>query len=234
MLFRSVLYNPDTRSTRDLLGRIRIFGKTKGHKSGKRDPFRPEKPLARIDMTIAPSHCHVMVNTDGSATDNGWENAEAGISVWYADRSRWNIALKLEPHAGASASNLRAELGAILETLRQNKTDDLLIESDSLTSLRAICKDSNRYEDLNWNGVLNADLLKSILIKLRTRPAWTEFKWVKGHDEDNYGNSRADALADTGREQDGSIRPDNEVWVLEHPTLQDRARIQALDAKTHI
>ena len=36
-----------------------------------------------------------------------------------------------------TASNSRAELGAILEALRQNESDDR-IESDSLTSLRAI------------------------------------------------------------------------------------------------
>ena len=177
------------------------------------DPFLPEKLPARINTTIAPSHQQVTVNTDGSATKNGWENAKAGISVWYADGSRRHIALKLESHAGASTSNSRGEPGAILETLRQNKTDDLLIESDSLSSLRAICKDSIRYEDLDRNGVRNADLLKGILIKVRTRLALTEFKWVKGHDGDNYGNSRADALAHTRREQDASMRPDNEACV---------------------
>ena len=40
-----------------------------------------------------------------------------------------------------------------------------------------------------------------------------------------------DALADTRREQDETIRPDNEEWVQGHPTLQDGARIQALDTK---
>lgn len=94
-----------------------------------------------------------------------------------------------------------------------------------------LAKDSNRYEDLNWKGVLNADLLKGILIKLRTRPAKTEFKWVKGHDEGNYGNSRADALADTGREQGLAMRIDDKDWIEGHPALQDGARLQALDAK---
>ena len=139
--------------------------------------------------------------------------------------------MKLDPQGEVSTSNSRAELGAILETLRQNDRDNLIIESDSLTSLRAICKDSIEYEDLNWNGVLNADLLKGILSRLRTRPALTEFRWVKGHDEDNYGNSRADALADTGREQDAMMRIDDEEWIRGHLALQDRARIQALNAK---
>ena len=69
------------------------------------------------------------VNTDGSATDNRWENTKAWIGIWYTNGSRWNIALKLELHARASTSNSRAELGVILEMLRQNEMDDLLIES---------------------------------------------------------------------------------------------------------
>jgi len=227
----SVLYNPDTRTTHDILGGIRIFGKIQGHKSKKRDPYQLEKPPARIDNTTAPSHIQVTINTDGSVIHNGWENAKAGIGVWYADRSRRNIALKLASQEKRYASNSRAELGAILEALRQNETDDLIIESDLLSSLRAICKDSIKYEDLNWNGVLNADLLKNILIKLRTRQAQTEFKWVKGHDEENYGNDRADALADTGREQELMMRNENEEWIDRHPALQDGARLQALDAE---
>ena len=139
--------------------------------------------------------------------------------------------MKLDPRGEAYASNSRAELGAILEILRQNERDDLIIESDSLSSLRAICKDSIKYEDLNWNGIINADLLKGILIRLRARPALTEFRWVKGHNEDNYGNSRADALADTSREQDTTVRIDDKEWIEGHLALQDRARLQALNAK---
>ena len=92
------------------------------------------------------------------------------------------------------------------------------------------CTHSDKYEDLNWSGVLNADLLKSIIIKLRTRPAQTAFKWVKGHD-DNYGNDRADALADTGRDSNSPLRLDDDDWIDSHPALQDGARLQALEAK---
>ena len=38
-----VLYNPDTRSTHNLLGGIRIFGNIPGHKSRERDPFLRER-----------------------------------------------------------------------------------------------------------------------------------------------------------------------------------------------
>ena len=145
----SVLYNPDTRTTHDLLGRIRIFGKTQGHKSKKRDLFAPEKQLARVDIATELSLCQVTVNTDRSATNNGWEIAKAGIGIWYADGSRQNIVLKLDPRGEAYAPNSRVELGVVLETLRQNERDNLIIELDSLLSLRVICKDLIKYEDLN-------------------------------------------------------------------------------------
>jgi hypothetical protein len=61
------------------------------------------------------------------------------------------------------APNSRAELGVILEALRQNEMDDLEIATDSLTSLSTTCALSNRYEDLNWSGMQNADLLKGTL-----------------------------------------------------------------------
>ena len=164
-----------------------------------RNKTQPMKPPARINNLMIPSLCQITINTDGSAIKNGWENASAGIGVWYADGSRWNIALKLENQQNHPTSNSRVELSAILEALRQNEEEDLVIESDSLSSLRAICTDLVRYKDQGWYGIQNTDLLKGILIRLRTRPAQTEFRWVKGHDEEKYGNKRADALADTGR-----------------------------------
>jgi hypothetical protein len=80
-------------------------------------------------------------------------------------------------------------------------------------------------------GIQNSDLLKGILIRLRTRPATTEFRWVKGHDERNYGNSRADELADKGRDQNTPVEQDDEEWIDVHPALQNGARLQALEAK---
>jgi len=210
---------------------LRIFGKIPGHKSKKRDPYQLERPLTRINTEPIPSLCQVTVNTDGSATNNRWENTLGGIGVWYNDGSRRNIMRKIETHHDRPPSNSRAELSAILETLRQNETNDLIIQSDSLASLRAICKDSLKYEDQDWNGVQNTDLLKGILIRLTTRPAQTKFQWVKGHDINNYRNSRADALADEGREQDIPVEMDTEEWLDRHPAIQDRARLQALEAK---
>ena len=87
-----------------------------------------------------------------------------------------------------------------------------------------------KYKDLNWLGIQNAELLKGILIRLRTRPAQTAFTWVKGHKE-NYRNNRADELANTGRMTDSQTRMDEDIWIENHPALQDGARLQALGIK---
>ena len=79
-------------------------------------------------------------------------------------------------------------------------------------------------------GVRNIDLLKSILVRPWTRPAWTTFKWGKGH-EDNYGNKRADVLANEGREAEAAARPDEAEWINDYPALQDGVRLQALEAR---
>jgi hypothetical protein len=149
----TVLYNPDPRSMYSILGGIRVSGINPGHKSKRRDPFQREKDPARIDSGIVPSGGQMTMSTEGSAVNNGWENVSAGVGVWYANSSERNIALKLESHVLKMATNSRAELGEILEALRQNEGDDLMIESDSLSSLRAICCLSNKHEDLNWSGI---------------------------------------------------------------------------------
>ena len=177
-----------------------------------------------------PSGRQITISTDGSAVRNGWENASAGIGVCYASGSGQNILMELKSNRTDIASNSRAELGAILEALRQNDRNDLQIESVSLTSLRANCSHAEKHEDQGWSGIRNADLLKAKLIELRTKPARTTFKWVKGHDKD-HRNIKAGALANEGRISDLIMRVDDENWVGGHAALQDGARLQALEAK---
>jgi len=227
---RVILYNPDTRSKHCMLGAIRIFSKEQGHKLIAKDPYLKRRSPARINPDTKPSSHQIMISTDGLTFRNRWENTSAGIGVWYKDSSGQNISMELKNNRADIASNSCAELGAILEALRQNEEDNLEIESDSLTSLRAICSHAEKYEDQNWSGVRNSDLLKAILINLRTRPVCMAFKWVKGH-EDNYGNNRANTLANKGRESDLFMRFDDKDWIESNAMLQDSARLQALEAR---
>ena len=62
-----VIYNPDTRTTHDQLGRIRIFGRNPGHKSKNRDPFQKNRSPARMKEGVMPSRIRSTISTDGSA-----------------------------------------------------------------------------------------------------------------------------------------------------------------------
>jgi len=83
-----ITFNPDTRSMHCLLGGIRIFRKIPGHKSKEGDPFRKDKSPARTRNNIEPGGGLAKIIMDSSAVNNGWENATAGIGIWYADGSR--------------------------------------------------------------------------------------------------------------------------------------------------
>ena len=80
-----ITFNLDTRSMHCLLGGIRIFGKIPGHKSKEGDPFCKDKSPARTRNNIKPCSSLAKISTDSSAINNGWENATAGIDVWYAE-----------------------------------------------------------------------------------------------------------------------------------------------------
>jgi len=130
-----------------MLGAIRIFGKEQGHKTIDKDLYLRRRSPARIKSETVPSGHQITISTDGSAVRNGWENASAGIGIWYANGSGRNILMELKSNGTDITSNSQAELGVILEALRQNNIDNLQVESDSLTSLRAICSHAEKHED---------------------------------------------------------------------------------------
>ena len=159
-----VLYNTDTRSKHSIPGGIRIFSQNLGHKSEKRDLFPPVRELLRIDGSVDPTGRPNKISTDGSATRNRRENAKAGIYRRMVQRQRpTEHQMSLACVETKTSSNSRAKLGAILEALKQNESDKLEIDSDSLTRLRAICNLSKKYDDLNWTGVHHEDLLNATL-----------------------------------------------------------------------
>jgi len=136
-----------------MLGVIRIFSKEQGHKLIAKDPYLRRRSPARINPDTEPSGHQISISTNGLSICNGWENTSAGIGVWYTDSSSQNISMELKNNRTDIASNSHAELGAILEALRQNEEDNLEVEPDLLTSLRAICSHTEKYEDQNWSGV---------------------------------------------------------------------------------
>jgi ribonuclease HI len=221
-----IAFNPDINASERILENVRIFGIREGYKTRSLNQYTPAQPARVREIRShgtprAPGR--IEIYTDGSTKRNGWENSTAGIGNWHAEDSDRNQSLAL---AGAGQTNQRAELAAIALALQSNGGDDLLIFSDSLTSLNAICGSITKWEDIGWHKVKNADFLMEILSLLRTRPSICEFKWVKAHDQ-NEGNNHADRLADEGRLRDDIYMP-----TMTNPTntreLHDGARLSTL------
>lgn len=188
----------------------------------------PANPLRiRRNVTTPKADEKIEIYTDGSSLLNGWENSTAGIGNWHREDSMRNVALKL---SGPAQTNQRAELAAILAALQFNSSDDdLLIYSDSLTSLSTICHKLQRYEDIGWNKVKNSDILMQITDELRTRQGTCEFQWVKAH-ENNEGNNMADELANQGRIGDDYFIL-GESNCANSRAIHDGARLCALEMK---
>jgi ribonuclease HI len=117
------------------------------------------------------------INTDGSAINNGWENATAGISVWYADGNRRNISMKLTKNRAYTVPNSRAELGAILEALRQNEGDDLEIEPDSpaRTTFKWVKGHANNYGNNQADTPANEGRISNSSMRV------DEEEWLNSH-----------------------------------------------------
>lgn len=216
--------NPNFNAREQVLDNVRIFGSRTGYKANTKVATTPQNPARTRQILATPrAEERITIYTDGSSKLNGWENSTAGIGNWHATDSDRNISLKM-PNTGGT--NQRAELAAILCALQSNYNDDLLIISDSLTSLKMIRNDLSKYEDRAWHGVKNADILMQILVEIRTRPATCELKWIKAHNV-SEGNNMADKLADAGRLSD-DILFINEVNPNTVRALHDGARLSAL------
>ncbi len=171
-------------------------------------------------QTTAPKD-PLKIYTDGSALGNGQKGATAGVGVFFAEgdkrytiyfsiygfalpRNEANKARNLsEPLAGGVQTNQRAELTAILRALEIAPVDQAVtIYTDSSYSINCVTIWFKSWERNEWKTsqgkpVMNKDLVKAILAKIRARQeakSITVLNWIKGHSNDP-GNEAADRLA---------------------------------------
>jgi ribonuclease HI len=106
-------------------------------------------------------------------------------------------------------TNQRAELAAILRALEIAPISrDVQIRTDSRYSIDCVTVWYRNWERNNWQTslkkpVLNRDLVRDILTKIRERKALgtkTDFVWIKGH-ANEPGNIAADRLAVLGAQK---------------------------------
>ncbi|KAF7367382.1 DNA polymerase epsilon catalytic subunit [Mycena sanguinolenta] len=142
----------------------------------------------------------ITVYTDGSATENGKENARAGTGIFYGEDDPRNRAIRVPNEL--NPSNQVAELLAVKEVLENTpRGTPIDIISDSKYTIDGVTKNLKRWEDQGYRMVANGDLVKMVVTRLRRHKAEIRFKWVKGH-SGVAGNEAADRLAAQGAAKD--------------------------------
>ncbi|KAF5376341.1 hypothetical protein D9757_008664 [Collybiopsis confluens] len=137
--------------------------------------------------------------TDGSCINNGRENAAAGAGIYCPSDPNLNRAIRIPP--GMAQTNQTGEIIGIKEAVElAGPQTDLIIMSDSKTSIDGVTKYRKKWEDQGFLGIANSYEFKATIASLRARKAPTTLKWVKGH-SGNAGNERADELAKEGAEK---------------------------------
>lgn len=140
------------------------------------------------------------VYTDGACSNNGKNNAIAGIGIFFGINDTRNISKKIK----GKQTNNTAELSAFIETFHIIKNDiengkRIVIVSDSIYSIRCVTSYGKKCFKKNWNiKIPNKELVKTAyeLYKDKTN---VSFMYIKAHTDNkdihSFGNNEADKLA---------------------------------------
>ena len=140
------------------------------------------------------------VYTDGACSNNGKENASAGIGIFFGMGDVRNVSKKIE---GKQTNNI-AELTAIIETYYIIEKDiingkKIAIMSDSEYAIKCVTSYGEKCDKNGWNiEIPNKDLVKTAY-EIYKEKSNIQFIHVKAHtkniDTHSIGNENADRLA---------------------------------------
>jgi len=140
------------------------------------------------------------VYTDGACSNNGTEDAKAGIGIFFGVDDPRNLSEKIS----GKQTNNTAELSAIIKTFSiiANDLKDgkiILICTDSEYSIKCITSYGERNNKQGWkNDIPNKSLVKEIYTLFKTYPN-AKFRHIRAHtgkqDIHSLGNEQADKLA---------------------------------------
>ena len=140
------------------------------------------------------------VYTDGACSNNGRENAKAGIGIFLGQDDPRNVC---EPVEGKQSNNT-AELTAIIKSWHIIKNDILMgkrvtIVSDSVYAIRCASSYGEKCSGQGWKkDIPNKDLVK-IAFEIYHDQQNVQFMHIKAHtnnqDVHSLGNDGADKLA---------------------------------------
>ena len=138
--------------------------------------------------------------TDGACSNNGKDNALAGIGIFFGINDNRNISKKIE----GKQTNNTAELSAIIETYHIIENDILngkkiAIVSDSEYAIKCVSSYGEKCYKKCWNvDIPNKDLVK-IAYEMYKDKLNIQFIHIKAHtnntDIHSFGNDNADKLA---------------------------------------
>jgi len=150
-----------------------------------------------VDIIYNPDY---YVYTDGSCSNNGRENALAGIGVFFGINDNRNISKKIE----GKQTNNTAELSAIIETYHIIENDilngkQIAIVSDSEYAIRCVSSYGEKCYKKGWNvDIPNKELVKTAYEMYKDKLN-IKFIHIKAHTDNtdihSFGNDNADKLA---------------------------------------
>lgn len=140
------------------------------------------------------------VYTDGACSNNGRDNALAGIGIFFGINDNRNISKKIE----GKQTNNTAELTAIIETYHIIENDILngkkiAIVSDSEYAIKCVSSYGEKCYKKSWNvDIPNKELVKTAYEMYKDKLN-IKFIHIKAHthntDIHSFGNDNADKLA---------------------------------------
>ncbi len=140
------------------------------------------------------------VYTDGACSNNGKDNALAGIGIFFGVDDIRNISKKIE----GKQTNNAAELSAIIETYSIIETDvingkKIAIVTDSEYAIKCVSSYGEKCCKNSWNkDIPNKDLVKTAYEMYKDKQN-IQFIHIKAHtnneDIHSVGNNHADKLA---------------------------------------
>lgn len=161
------------------------------------DKIQTQNIKKQEESTFIPEY---YVYTDGACSNNGKNNASAGIGIYFGIDDKRNVSKKIE----GKQTNNTAELTAIIETYSIIENDivngkKIAIVSDSEYAIRCVSSYGEKCCKKGWNvDIPNKELVKTAY-ELYKEHSNVKFMHIRAHtnnkDVHSFGNDNADKLA---------------------------------------
>ena len=176
----------------------------KGYKNALFKKFKTKEEAEHFlqlhDKNSDSHNADYYVYTDGACSNNGRDNASAGIGIFFGINDNRNVSKKI---IGKQTNNI-AELSAIIETYYIIENDILngtkiTIVTDSEYAIKCVSSYGEKCYNKGWDvNIPNKELVKTAYEMYKDKPN-IHFMHIRAHthntDIHSFGNDNADKLA---------------------------------------